>query len=291
MSGEGDSTGQKAGASPGAWADRFQGHHALVTGAGTGIGRAIALRLAAEGASVSLLARDLGRLEATVEAAREGGASGLLHAAACDIRDADAVQASLASAAGALGPFDIVIANAGIGGANGPGFQASDEPDRFHDLVATNLTGTYHTFRAAQSHLRERSESEARGGRRRHLVAIASILARIGVIGYSGYCASKAGIGGLVRALGAELAGEEIQVNAVAPGWVDTAMAREGLEGMAQGLGISLEEAHALAMKDVPLGRMGQPVDVAGLVAWLVSPDAHGVTGQTIDMNGGAFML
>ena len=123
------------------------------------------------------------------------------------------------------------------------------------------------------------------------MVAIASILARIGVVGYSGYCASKAGIGGLIRALAAELAPLEIQVNAVAPGWVDTDMAREGLQGMASGMGITVEEAHALAMKDVPLGCMGQPEDVAGLIAWLVSRDAHGVTGQTIDMNGGAFML
>ncbi len=270
--------------------ERLLGQHALVTGAGTGIGRAIALRLAGEGASVSLLARNQTRLDETVTEARASGASGLLHAMSCDIRDADAVVDCLGTAAGALGPFDIVIANAGIGGSNGPGFQSADEPDRFHDLVATNLTGTYHTFRAAQAHLRPKEVAAERGGRR-HMVAIASILARIGVVGYSGYCASKSGIGGLVRALAAELAAEEIQVNAVAPGWVDTDMAREGLEGMASGMGITVDEAHALAMKDVPLGRMGQPEDVAGLIAWLVSKDGHGVTGQTIDMNGGAFML
>lgn len=272
---------------------RHKGKHALVTGAGTGIGRAIALRLAAEGASVSLMARDEARLEETVEAARALGASGLLHTASCDIRDADSVATSLESAASALGPFDIVVANAGIGGSNGPGFQSDEEPDRFHDLVATNLTGTYHTFRAAIPHLRPRKgvAGSVPAGDRRHLVAVASILARIGVVGYTGYCASKAGIGGLVRALSAELAEEEVQVNAIAPGWVDTAMARQGIEGMAKGLGISVDEAHALAMKDVPLGRMGQPEDIAGLVAWLVSRDAHGVIGQTIDMNGGAFML
>lgn len=268
--------------------ERLQGQHALVTGAGTGIGRAITLRLAGEGASVTLLARDASRLERTVEEARTLAANGLFHTASCDIRDESSVQESLKSAAGALGPFDIVIANAGLGGSNGPGFQSSEEPDRFHDLVATNLSGTYHTFRAVIEHLRPRDEAT---DRRRHLVAIASILGRIGVVGYTGYCASKAGIGGLVRAFSAELAEEEIQVNAIAPGWVDTAMAREGLEGMAKGLGITFKEAHALAMKDVPLGRMGQPEDIAGLVAWLVSRDGHGVTGQTIDMNGGAFML
>lgn len=275
--------------------ERQKGRHALVTGAGTGIGRSIALRLAAEGAFISIVARDEGKLKATAEAARELGASGRLHIAAGDIRDESSVAKSFEAAVEAFGPLDIVVANAGIGGSNGPGFQSKGEPDRFHDLVATNLNGTYHTFRAAIPHLRPRSASgedveNEDGGHRRHLVAVASILARIGVVGYTGYCASKAGIGGLIRALSVELAEDEIQVNAVAPGWVDTAMARQGIEGMAKGLGISVEEAHALAMKDVPLGRMGQPEDVAGLIAWLVSKDAHGVTGQTIDMNGGAFM-
>ena len=108
--------------------------------------------------------------------------------------------------------------------------------------------------------------------------------------GYSGYCASKAGVSGLVRALAAELAPLHVQVNAVAPGWVDTAMAREGLEGMAAAMGITQDEALAIAMKDVPLGRMGRPEEIAGLIAWLTSPDAQGMTGQTLDMNGGAFM-
>jgi NAD(P)-dependent dehydrogenase (short-subunit alcohol dehydrogenase family) len=119
---------------------------------------------------------------------------------------------------------------------------------------------------------------------------MASILARIGVPGYTGYCASKAALTGLARALACELAPKGVQVNAVAPGWVDTDMAQEGIAGMAQALGITPAEAHAEAMKAVPLGRMGHPEDVAGLVAWLLSPDARGVTGQVIDMNGGAWM-
>ena len=95
---------------------------------------------------------------------------------------------------------------------------------------------------------------------------------------------------GLVRALAMELAPDEVQVNAVCPGWVDTEMAREGLQGMAQGMGISFREAHDVAMQDVPLGRMGKPEEVAGMIAWLCSADAHGVTGQALDINGGAFM-
>lgn len=245
--------------------------HVLVTGAGTGIGRAIALRLARDGSSLTLLARDRGRLEET--AAEAGGA----HVVSCDVRDSGAVEAAVASAVAIQGPLSAAVANSGLGGPNEPG-----DGDRFHDLVATNLAGTYHTLRAAERHLAEDGE--------RHLVAISSILARIGVPGYTGYCASKAGVLGLVRALAAELAPGGVQVNAVCPGWVDTSMAHEGLEGMAQGMGISKQEAYDLAMREVPLGRMSQPEDVAGLVAWLLSPDARGVTGQALDMNGGAFM-
>ncbi len=251
--------------------------HVVVTGAGTGIGRAIALRLAREGARLSLLARERERLERTAGEVKAAGASAA-RAFACDIRDSAAVGKAFAQAALAHGPLHVLVANSGIGGANEPGAK-----DRFEDLISTNLVGTYHCLRAAQKHL-------APGPPARHLVVIASILARIGVPGYTGYCASKAGLLGLVRALAMELAPEDVQVNAVCPGWVDTAMARQGLDGMAQAMGVSAQEAHRVAMQDVPLGRMSQPEDVAGLVAWLCSPDARGVTGQGLDMNGGAFM-
>src|SRR5258705_32170 len=114
--------------------------------------------------------------------------------------------------------------------------------------------------------------------------------ARIGVAGYPGYCASKAGLLGLVRALAMELAPANVQVNAVCPGWVDTEMARAGIEGMARAMKTSAEAARAVAMQDVPLARMSAPEDVAGVVAWLLSSDARGVTGQGVDVNGGAFM-
>ena len=256
------------------------GRHAVVTGAGTGIGRAIALRLASRGASLSLLARDADRLEETARAAGEAGA-GDCFVRSTDVRDAAALDAAFEEAAGALGPVWALVANAGIGGPNAPDDECGD---RFHDLVATNLTGTYACVRAAQRRL-------APGPDPRHLVLVASILARIGVPGYTGYCASKAGLLGLTRALAAELAPDEVQVNAVCPGWVDTDMAHEGLAGLAEGLGITKDEAYERAMQDVPLGRMSRPEDVAGLVSWLLSPDARGMTGQGLDMNNGAFMI
>ena len=245
--------------------------HAVVTGAGTGIGQAIAERLARDGATLTLLARDLDRLRTVAEPI---GATAM----ACDIRDAAAVDAAFAAAADRHGPVNVLVANAGIGGPNDAG-----AGDRFGDLVATNLVGTYTCLRAAQRHFPPAPEP-------RHLVVIASILARIAVPGYTGYSASKAGLLGLVRSLAAELAPDDVPVNAICPGWVDTTMAWTGIDGMATADGISREAAYDRAMSEVPLRRMSQPADIAGVVAWLLSPDARGVTGQAIDVNGGAFM-
>src|SRR5207344_300783 len=123
------------------------------------------------------------------------------------------------------GPVHALVANSGIGGPNADG-----PDDRFDDLLATNLAGTYYSSRAALRHL-------APGPDTRHLVVIASILARIAVPGYTGYSASKAGLLGLVRSFAAELAGENIQVNAICPGWVDTEMAWLGLDAAAEASG------------------------------------------------------
>jgi len=115
------------------------------------------------------------------------------------------------------------------------------------------------------------------------VVVLSSILARIAVPGYTGYSASKAGLLGLVRSFAAELAPLGIQVNAICPGWVDTEMAWTGLDAAARATGSTREEAYRDAMLLVPTGRMGRPEDVAGTVAWLLSPDARGMVGQAID--------
>ena len=255
---------------------RFSNQHILITGAGTGIGQAIALRLSSEGATLSLLGRRLERLQETALRCTQSG--GHATAFACDVRDGASVERAVDAAALAHGPLYAAIANSGTGGPNHPGAE-----DRFFDLVQTNLVGTYHTLRAAQRHLQA-------GPQARHLLAVSSILARFGVPGYTGYCASKTGILGLVRALSLELAAQNVQVNAICPGWVETEMAWEGIDGMAHAMGISREQALATAMQAVPLGRMSKPADIAGMVAWLLSEDARGVTGQGLDMNGGAWM-
>jgi NAD(P)-dependent dehydrogenase (short-subunit alcohol dehydrogenase family) len=245
--------------------------HLVVTGASSGIGRAIAVRLAKDGARVSLLAR---REDALAETAALTGGSPF----SCDLRDATSVDAAFAAAAERNGPIHGLVACAGIGGPNTPG-----EGDRFAEIVATNVVGTYQSLRAAERHL-------APGPDRRDIVVIASVLARFGVPGYTGYCASKTALLGLVRALALELAPANVQVNALCPGWVDTQMARDGIDGMARAMGVPYEQALRRAMSAVPLGRMAKPEEVAGTVAWLFSADATGVTGATIDQNGGSYM-
>lgn len=256
---------------------RQRERHVVVSGAGTGIGRAIALRLAEEGARLTLLGRRLELLEeAASEARQRCGAT--TFTARCDVRDQGQVDAAFAAAAAALGPAHVCVANAGIGGPNEPG-----SADRWEDLIRTNLSGTYWTFRAAERHL-------APGPSLRHFVAISSVVARFGVAGLTGYCASKTGVLGLVRALAWELAPRQVQVNAVCPGWVETEMARQSIGRVAQSLGLSWDEGYRRAMAEVPLGRWNTPQEVAGLVAWLVSGDAIGVTGQALDINGGSWM-
>jgi NAD(P)-dependent dehydrogenase (short-subunit alcohol dehydrogenase family) len=248
----------------------FAGRHVVVTGGGVGIGRAIAERLATEGASLSLLAPNLEELAAVAE--RVGGA-----ALVCDIRDRESVDSAFAAAAEAHGPVHALVANSGIGGPNADG-----PDDRFAEIVETNLFGTYWCIRAAGRHL-------APGPERRDVVVIASILARIAVPGYTAYSASKAGLLGLVRSFSAELAPANVQVNAVCPGWVETNMAWQGIDALVEATGMTRDEAVAEVLKAVPLGRMGQPEEIAGTVAYLLSPAAGGVTGQAIDQNGGAW--
>ena len=249
--------------------ERLQGRHVVVTGGGVGIGRAIAERLSAEGAELSLLAPNLPELEEV--AAGVGG-----DAFFCDIRDRAGVDGAFAAAAAERGPIHALVANSGVGGPNADG-----PDDRFDEIVGTNLYGTFFCVRAALRHL-------APGPATRHVVVIASILARIAVPGYTAYSASKAGLLGLVRSFAAEVAAEDVQVNAVCPGWVETDMAWQGIDALVDATGMTRDEAVADVLRAVPLGRMGRPKDIAGTVAWLLT-DAHGITGQAIDQNGGAW--
>jgi len=242
----------------------------LITGAGSGIGRAIAQNLASAGHQCVLLGRNQASLQETLSQLQGSGHIILT----ADVRSAG----SLHQAALALGNTSIhgLIANAGIGGENYWG-----EADRWDDIIGTNLTGTYNFVNAFLPHLRI-------GSGTKHILITSSVLARLGVANYSAYCASKAGLLGLMRSWAVQFAPEEILVNAVCPGWVDTKMSQQGLQGIADGIGITKDEFYNIAMQSVPLKRMSQPDEIAALVAYLLSQ--RSITGQTLDINGGAVM-
>ncbi len=243
----------------------------VISGSGSGIGRAMALQLAEEGWQCLLLGRREEALQETLALLTGTG-----HALASgDVRDRVVMQQIAARWSGI--PIRALVANAGLGGENHYG-----EDDRWEDIISTNLTGSYEFVQAFLPHLCSDATSPA------HILFTSSVLARLGVAGYTAYCASKAGLLGLMRSWAVELAPRNILVNAICPGWVETDMSRAGLEGLAEHLGITVEAFHDIAMKSVPLGRMSKPEEIAELTAYLLKQ--RSITGQTLDINGGSVM-
>ncbi|GAB4153672.1 MAG: SDR family NAD(P)-dependent oxidoreductase [Planctomycetota bacterium] len=255
--------------------DGLGGKRCVVTGGGSGIGAAIAKCLGRDGATVVILGRRESRLEATASALRERGA--VISWRSADVTEEVGIREVFDEIAAELVGIDVLVNCAGVGGPNAC---ALDGPDRWSEIVRTNLDGTYFTVRAALPHLRN-------DGR---IVNISSVLGRFGVPGYTAYCASKHGVIGFTKALALELAPRGITVNAVCPGWTDTDMAREGIQALADAAGVSFEDARAKALAAVPLGRMLEPEEIGELVAWLCSPSASGMTGQAISYCGGQVM-
>ena len=241
----------------------------IVSGAGSGIGRAIVQKLAAEGHRCILLGRNENTLKQTLATLTGEGHQVLI----ADIRDKE----SLLEAAKTIGgiALDGLIANSGIGGENYWG-----EADRWDDILTTNLTGTYNFVNTFLPQLKGEAE--------KHIIITSSVLARLGVANYSAYCASKAGLLGLMRSWAVQFAGNKILVNAICPGWVDTDMAQSGLQGIADGIGITKAEFYDIAMQSVPLRKMSQPEEIADLIYYLTQQ--RSITGQSIDINGGAVM-
>jgi len=255
----------------------LSGRNALVTGASRGIGRAIAVRLAAEGAHVAAGVRREEDGRDVLAAMRGAGGDGIT--VLLDVTDPASVATGVERAARPNRRLDIVVNNAGDSGVTPlGGDQRSDE--RWARILDVNLTGTWRVCRAAHPFL-------AVGGR---IVNISSVQGRFGVALNGAYSASKHGVIGLTRTLALELAPRKITVNAVCPGWVDTEMGRYGIRGYGKAMGMTEEEAFAAAGKMAPLGEVLVPEEVAGLVAWLASDDARNVTGQSIVIDGGQVM-
>ncbi len=249
----------------------------LISGAGSGIGLATAQRLASQGYSLVLLGRGEEKLEQALESLPNPDDHAI---APADVGDAASLRAGLAAAD--IESLYAIVANAGIGGENQYGPE-----DRWRDIIQTNLTGVYYLVNEALPYLKT---NRADDGDYRHIVVISSILARLGVPGYTAYCASKAGLLGLVRSWAQAFCDENILVNAVCPGWVNTDMARQGLDAFAQGAGKSYDEVFQEQMAQVPLGKMSEPEEIAELIAFLCSEAQCSITGQTLDVNNGALM-
>jgi len=246
-----------------------------VTGGGSGIGRGIAKEMATAGAEVTVLGRREAPLLETVAAIEQAGGKAV--AQTLDVCDQQAVTAVFAVLGERLGNIDILVNNAGIGGPNVCGL---DGPDRWQEILRTNLDGVYFCSREALRCMPE-------GGR---IINISSVLGQFGVPGYTAYCTSKHGVIGFTKALALEVAARKITVNAVCPGWVDTQMARDGMESMAEAMGTSYEEARKFALDQVPIGRILQPEEIGQTCVYLASEAASGLTAQAMNVCGGQVM-
>jgi 3-oxoacyl-[acyl-carrier protein] reductase len=239
---------------------------ALVTGASQGIGRATALRLAANGAHVALAARNLEKLAAV--AAEIAAAGGTAKAFALDVASEDSIKSSVKEVIAHFGRVEILVNNAGI---TRDILALRMKRHDWDDVITTNLTGAFLLSQACMS-----SMLKARWGR---IINITSIVGETGQAGQANYAASKAGLIGLTKALARELASRSITVNAVAPGFIETAMT--GI--------LNDEQKHAM-LSQIPLNRPGTEADAAAAVAFLASDDAAYITGHTLDVNGGMYM-
>ena len=242
------------------------GRFALVTGASQGIGHAIALKLAGLGANVAVAARNQEKLDDLVQQISSSG--GKATAFVLDVADEQQIKAVFKSVISQLGRIDILVNNAGI--TRDQLVMRMKRAD-WDAVLNTNLTSAYLcTQQAVSSMLRQR------WGR---IINVTSIFGQIGQAGQANYASSKAGLIGLTKAIAREVGSRNITCNAVAPGFIETSMT--------SALGDDFKQN---ALKNIPLGRIGTPEDVAGSVAFLASEEASYITGHVLDVNGGLHM-
>ena len=256
---------------------RFSGKVAIVTGAGRGMGRAVALLLAREGAAVAVNSLTAANATAVAEEARLHGAEAI--AVPGDVSKSDQVDRVVQETISNFGRVDILVNNAGVSRTTSPLETISD--DDWSEVIDINLKGVFNFMRAVLPYMKSQ-----RCGK---VVNISSSAGR-SVSTHAGahYTASKAGVLGLTRHAALEAAAFNININAVTPGTIDTPMMREHFS---KEFGDAAEEHIAEEARAIPLGRVGSAEDEANLVAFLASEEASFITGATIDINGGEFMI
>ncbi len=242
------------------------GRVALVTGASQGIGRACALELARGGAVVALAARNAEKLAGVAEEIH--GAGGAAETFSLDIGDESSIKACAKAVLGRFGKVEILLNNAGI---TRDGLAMRMRRTDWDDVLSTNLTGAFLLTQALLPQM-----LKLRWGR---IINVTSVVGEMGQAGQANYAASKAGLIGLTKSLARELASRTITVNAVAPGYIETAMTA-----------VLNEEQRSGMLSFVPLGRAGSEMEVAHAVRFLASDEAGYITGHTLDVNGGMHM-
>ncbi|MCB1447304.1 MAG: SDR family oxidoreductase [Rhizobiaceae bacterium] len=255
----------------------LDGRHALVTGAGSGIGAAIARALAGAGARVTLAGRRREPLEALARDVPEGAS----FVADCfDVTDPAAISSGLARARAVFGPLSILINNAGE--APSAPFEKTSL-DTWQHVLSVDLTGVFNVTQAVLPDLK----AFGAGAR---IVNVASTAGLTGYAYVSAYCAAKHGVIGLTRALALELAKKGVTVNAVCPGFTDTPIIARSIAEIVAKTGRSAEQALAEFTRTNPQGKLVQPAEVADTVLWLASPGAGAINGQAIAIAGGEVM-
>lgn len=259
------------------WAPGSAPRSAVVTGGGTGIGSAIARRLAGDGYAIALVGRRPAPLEALAEELRRDSKAVLTVSA--DVGRPEDAQRVIGAAVEAFPGLDLLVNNAGVGDSAAA---LEEDVDSWDAVLRTNLTGAFLMARAALPHLIPR-----RGA----IVNVASISGFLAGPGWTSYCTSKAGLVMLTRCLANDYGPAGVRVNCVCPGWVRTAMGDEDMDVVAGRHGTDREGAYRLVHADHPLRRPAEPAEIASAVSFLAGPDASYVNGVALPVDGGAMVV